>query len=409
MNMNKTASKTVEAPASASSVLNETARSRVAVAACPSYSPADVETALAEIIESLGGLPAFVKAGQTVLVKPNLFSSHPPEHAVTTHPQLVRQVILSCFRAGAARVWVCDSPVAMLDEAELWSSTGMQSAVAGTAAELKSWRGKQTPVACGGDVLAVPEWFSQVDAVISLPKLKTHSLTTLTCGLKNIFGMVSGPAKSRFHVKYPSPPAMSAFLVGVFARLKPHLTIADAVTAMEGNGPAHGRPLPVGVILASRDAVALDAVACAALRIAPSSVPMIRLAAAGGLGRMDDSGIERVGSGVARLQSAGMKLSVAKYLSRIPEPLFRITPILFRLRPKIKNRLCAKCGICAGICPKKTIHKDARTGYPAINPADCIDCFCCVESCPESAIAVRWYLGNLICIGQQSRRKVAAK
>jgi uncharacterized protein (DUF362 family)/Pyruvate/2-oxoacid:ferredoxin oxidoreductase delta subunit len=390
-------------------VVPKTGRRRVAVAGCSSYSAADVEAALTEVLEAVGGMSDFVKAGQTILVKPNLFGAHPPEHAATTHPQLVRQVVILCFKAGAGRVWVGDSPVSMRSEAQLWSRTGMESAVAGTGAELKSWQVKQTPLICGDDVLAVPEWYSQVDVVISLPKLKTHSLTTITCGLKNVYGMVSGTAKSQFHVKYPSPLAMSAFLVRVFARLQPQLTIADAVMAMEGNGPAHGRPSKVGLLLASRDPVALDAVACTALRIPPAMVPMIRLAAADGLGVMDESAIDCVGSGASRLKSVSLKPSVAKYLGRVPEPLFRLSTRFLRLRPKIKNRLCAKCGICTGICPKKAIRKDERTGYPRIDQAGCIDCFCCVESCPDGAIAVQLYLGNLLCIAQQKQRKVVGR
>jgi Pyruvate/2-oxoacid:ferredoxin oxidoreductase delta subunit len=177
---------------------------------------------------------------------------------------------------------------------------------------------------------------------------------------------------------------------------------------MEGNGPAHGRPSPLGLLLASRDPVALDAVACATLRIPPASVPMIRLAAANSLGSMDVSAIDCVGSGVSRLESVGLKPSFAKYLRHVPEPMFRLSTRFLRLRPKIKNRLCAKCGICIGICPKKTIKKNERSGYPAIDQAGCIDCFCCVESCPDRAIAVQLYLGGIPCIAQKSRGKSAA-
>jgi uncharacterized protein (DUF362 family)/Pyruvate/2-oxoacid:ferredoxin oxidoreductase delta subunit len=384
-------------------------RSRVAVAACASYLPAEVEIALAEILESLGGLSTFINAGQTVLVKPNLFSPHSPDHAVTTHPELVRQTVLACVKAGAGRVWVGDSPVGLHSETELWSRTGMTAAVAGTPAELKSWQVKQIPLQCGDDVLAVPEWYQEVDAVISLSKLKTHSLTTLTCGLKNVYGIVNGPAKSRFHVKYPSPLAMSAFLVRVFGTFKPVLTIADAVVAMEGNGPAHGRPVSVGALLGSRDTVALDAVACTALRIAPSAVPMIRMAAESKLGQMDESGIECTGSGVSRLRAVTMKPSVARYLRFIPEWFFWCTPRIFQLRPQIKNLLCAKCGICAGICPKHAIRKNEHTGYPDIDHSSCIDCFCCLESCPHSAIVARLYLANLLCLTQQKRKVTVVK
>ncbi len=382
------------------------ARSTVVVSNCPSYSPDAVEAALKEAVEALGGLSAFVQPGQTVLVKPNLFTAHPPEHAVTTHPELVRHVVLLCAKAGAGRIWVGDSPVGSQDEKELWSRTGMVTAVADTPAELKSWHAKQSPLRCGEDVLAVPEWYRDVDVVISLPKLKAHCLTTITCGLKNVYGIVSGQAKIQFHMKYPSPLTMSAFLVGVFAELKPHLTIADAVVAMEGNGPAHGRPVQVGALLASRDTVALDAVGCRALKIDPSDVPMIRLASESNLGCMDESQIECIGSGISRLRETHMKSSLSRFLRWVPEPLFRLSTILWQLRPKIIAKHCIQCGNCASTCPKRTIKEDVRTGYPRIGQKDCIACFCCVESCPQGAIALQLYLGSWICVARKKGKKV---
>jgi len=385
----------------------QSARSQVVVAACPSYSIFDVEGALAEALNALGGLTAFFKKGQTVLIKPNLFSAHPPEHAVTTHPEIVRNVIRMCVEAGAGRIWVGDSSVGLHAEADVWSRTGMTKAVAGTPAELKTWRVKQMALECGGDVLTVPEWYAQVDTVISLPKLKSHCLTALSCGLKNVYGIVTGQAKSQFHMKYPSPLSMSAFLVRVFAQLKPQLTLVDWVVAMEGNGPAHGQPVQVGVILAGRDAVALDSVACRPLRIVPSAVPMIRMASADGLGQMDESTIECVGSGVAQLQATHMRRSLSRFLYGIPEFMYGMTPWLFRLRPGIQPARCKKCGMCAAVCPKHIISEDARTTYPIIDQKRCIACFCCMESCPHGAIALQLRLGTRIPLAQWVHREAA--
>lgn len=381
-------------------------RSRVVVAACGAYDAATVASALAEVLGAVGGMGAFVQAGQTVLIKPNLLSPRAPDLAVTTHPELVRQVILQCVRAGAARIWVGDSPAGQHAEASLWARTGMTAAVAGTPAVLMSWHTKQMPLVCGTDTLAVPEWYSEVDVVISLPKLKTHALTTLTCGLKNVFGIVSGQAKAGFHSTYPSPQAISAFLVRVYATLRPALTIVDAVTAMEGNGPSNGQPLFVGVLLASRDAVALDATACAALRLPAAAVPMIRLAAQAGLGNLEAARIECVGSGKDVLRAARLRPSVARYLRHIPEPIFRLATRLFRLRPKIQEPQCVKCGVCTEACPRQAIHERANSGYPVIEPATCIVCFCCMESCPRGAIAMDLYFGSVLRFARHARREV---
>lgn len=384
-------------------------RVAVAVAECPSYDPVHVGAALAEALEAVGGLAGFVKPGQTVLVKPNLFSSHPPEHAVTTHPELVRQVVLRCAEAGAARIWVGDSPVGRNTEAEIYPRTGMTAALAGTPAQLKSWQEAQAPRACGAEMLPVPAWYGEVDVVISLPKLKTHCLTTLTCGMKNVYGLVSGQSKALFHTRHPSPETMSAFLVRVFAALKPHLSIADAVVAMEGNGPAHGRPLPVGVLLASADAVALDAVGCAALGIAPAAVPMIRMAAAAGLGCGDPARIDRVGSGVARLGAARLKPSLSRHLARVPEAVYGLTPLLFQLRPGIQARECVRCGICVDTCPKGAIAAGGRERPPEIRQQQCIACFCCLEACPQGAVAVDVYLGKRLRVGKRRRARYESR
>jgi uncharacterized protein (DUF362 family)/Pyruvate/2-oxoacid:ferredoxin oxidoreductase delta subunit len=374
------------------------------VADCPSYEPAAVAAALAEVLEAMGGIGAFVKPGQTVLIKPNLLSARAPELAVTTHPELVRQVILQCVRARAGHIWVGDSPAGDHAEADLWARTGMTTAVANTPAVLKSWHTTQTPRACGVDVLPIPSWYAEVDVVLSLPKLKTHSLTTLTCGLKNVFGIVSGQAKSKFHSTYPSPQTVSAFLVRVYAALTPHLSIVDAVTAMEGNGPSNGRPRFVGVLLASRDAVALDACACAALRLSPTAVPMVRLAAQAGLGHLDLARIECIGSGAETLRAARLRPSVARFLRLIPEPVFRFATRLFRLRPVIAEGQCVKCGICVGICPRQAIREKGPSGYPVIEPAACIVCFCCMESCPRGAIIMQLHFGSVLRLARRLRR-----
>lgn len=82
---------------------------RVSLKTAASYDRAVVEQALADVLAPLGGMEAFVRPGQRVLIKPNLLSAKPPEKAVTTHPEVVRGVIHLAQRAGGI-VSVGDSP-----------------------------------------------------------------------------------------------------------------------------------------------------------------------------------------------------------------------------------------------------------------------------------------------------------
>ena len=66
---------------------------KVSIVKCSSYEPAIVESAIRETVNLLGGLNNFIKPGSSVLVKPNLLMSKPPEFGITTHPEVLRAVI----------------------------------------------------------------------------------------------------------------------------------------------------------------------------------------------------------------------------------------------------------------------------------------------------------------------------
>ncbi|MFA4945518.1 MAG: DUF362 domain-containing protein [Lentisphaeria bacterium] len=380
----------------------------VAAIACDSYESATVEAALRQALAAaVGGLEGVVKPGMTVLLKPNLLSARPPEQAVTTHPAVVAAMARLCREAGAARVWIGDSPAGLHPEAVLWERTGMAAAAAASGAELKSFAGAVVPRPVAGTHLPVPAWLAEVDVLINLPKLKTHGLTVLTCALKNPFGLVCGEAKAMCHAKYPSPRSMAGFLVEWFAAVRPALTVVDAVVALEGDGPANGAPRPLGVLVAGTDAVAVDAVCARALRVRPAAVPMLRLAAARGLGEVRHERITVRGDGAERLAAVRLKPSKARWLQWLPEPVFQLATRLLRCRPEIAAGLCVQCGICIGVCPRQAIH--ARAGAAKaperIDNGACILCMCCVESCPRHAIRIRSPLDlwNRLVGGQRGR------
>ncbi|HKJ87355.1 MAG TPA: DUF362 domain-containing protein, partial [Gammaproteobacteria bacterium] len=83
-------------------------KARVALQGLADYRRNAVEAGLAALLAPLGGMGAYVKPGQKVLVKPNMLAGKNPEKAVTTHPEIVRAVIRLAQRAGG-QVSVGDS------------------------------------------------------------------------------------------------------------------------------------------------------------------------------------------------------------------------------------------------------------------------------------------------------------
>ncbi len=135
------------------------------------------------------------------------------------------------------------------------------------------------------------------DAIVNISKLKTHGLTAFTGAIKNVFGCIPGVRKGLFHVQAAENREVFAqMLVDLLGAVRPSVNVMDAVVAMEGEGPNAGRPKQLGIILASSDPVALDAVACAIVGIDPLSIDTTRLAAEQGLGCADFRGSRFVAS-----------------------------------------------------------------------------------------------------------------
>jgi len=361
----------------------------VAAVVCSEYDLEAVERTVREAVRLAGIGPDVLPKGGTVLVKPNLVSPHAPEKAVTTHPVVVAAVARLCREWGAARVWIADSPAGAHSETRLWQKTEMTAAAELSGATLKSMtEGPVRACACGPETVPVPAWLSEVDSIVSVPKLKTHGLTGLTCAMKNTFGLVVGSAKSMLHARCPAPRSLSRALVDIWEHLRADVTIVDAVTAMEGQGPTNGDPVPLGIVLAGTNAAALDAVCSRILPGGETAVPMVQEALARSLCSAPDL-IRTVGDGMEVLRRTRLRPSVARFLVRIPTPVFQWATYVLAAKPRVVQRRCVRCGTCAEVCSAGAVVRDPATGRFRIDRRRCILCMCCMESCPEQAIRVR--------------------
>lgn len=110
--------------------------------------------------------------------------------------------------------------------------------------------------------------------MVSMPKVKTHHWSGVTLSMKNMFGVVPG-------VKYGWPKnilhwkGIEQCIVDICATVPIHFVIADAVVAMEGNGPLAGLPRFLGKLILSDDPVAADATCARLMGLMPEWVPHI--------------------------------------------------------------------------------------------------------------------------------------
>jgi len=235
-------------------------------------------------VEAVGGMRRFVRPGETVLVKPNMAWDRSPEQGANTHPAVVAEVVRQCRAAGAARVVVAEHPVH--DGRRVAERSGIRAAVAEAGGDLllPAPSGFERCV-LGGSVLESWEVLAALfsaDRLVNVPVVKHHSLSRLTCGLKNHMGLLGGQ-RGRLHQEIHSA------VVDLACAFRPTLTVVDATRVMIRNGPTGGRLEDlkrVDAVAAATDPVAADAWAARQIGLDPRDVAHLVEAEGRGLGRV---------------------------------------------------------------------------------------------------------------------------
>ncbi len=368
---------------------------------CDTYEPQKVAEALTDLLDHIGGLGAYVRPGQKILIKPNLLSPRPPETAVTTHPALIMAIAEAIKKQGALP-FIGDSPggFGVLERIEqLWEVTGMKQAAAASGATLVNFeksRVKELEISFGKKKIKIPVAacvLEDFDVVINVPKFKTHDLTITTGAIKNMFGVMPGLTKIRFHKLAPKKETMSELLVALFAQVIPQLNIMDGIIGMEGEGPgSSGTPINTGFLLAAENALALDIVQASIMGISLSKVPVIVSAVKAGLGPKTMAEVELRGVLLEELKPAKFVLPPGGSLTeKIPDFLVPLVSYIARMirltNPVVNDELCTRCQVCVNSCPVKAINN--YQGKIRINYKECIECFCCIELCPARAMTIK--------------------
>ncbi len=237
-------------------------------------------------INALGGMRRFVKAGNTVVVKPNMGWDRRPEQAATTHPAVVRAIVEECLKAGAKKVKVFDNPCN--DTRRTYENSGIPAALNDLRNVDVRYMEEERYKKVSLKGTFIKEWELYGDALsadvfINVPIAKHHSLTGLTLGLKNMMGIMGGD-RGFIHRRIEDA------LADLNSTVKSHLVVIDATRILTAHGPTGGSLKDVKVlnkVIASTDIVAADAYATGLFGLKPQDVPITVTAARRGLGEIN--------------------------------------------------------------------------------------------------------------------------
>ena len=273
-------------------------KSEVAITKCPTYG--QVAYSVREAIALLGGIERFCRKGDVVVIKPNACGPFPAETADTTHPTVVAEVV-RIFKEAGTTVKLLERPGFNTPADLVYEVTGMKKAALEAGVdELWDWQKEEyvevdVPRPRSFAKVKLPKALMEADAFIDLPKLKNNPLIDgLTLSIKSKLGLI--PCEDR-PVPHRTPVDMAAGCCDIAKAIEHlhRLTLVDGVVGQEGI--THLGPVCTpGIIVASPDPVAVEAVCHAIVGYHPLESPGVQIAMKDGLGTGDLEEMEILGT-----------------------------------------------------------------------------------------------------------------
>lgn len=302
-------------------------------------------------IQMIGGMETFVRKGDRVLIKPNMTGPASFKTGVTTNPAVVEALISLSYQAGAREVDIGDGTGSIhVGSVKVMELCGMQEIInhfGGKLVDLN--KGKMTALVVeNGFVLnrvMVSERFLGYDTVINVPVLKTHFITEVSLGMKNLKGCIPPSEKRRFH-----NVGVNMAVADLNKTISCQLTVVDGTVAAEGLGPKEGRPVGFQTVIAGANVLAVDMVSASVMGFEAKAINHISMAVKHGIGPKDISEIQIKGCEVNDI-----KREFLKAIPSVPDSK----------QAYIQNfESCSGCMGCAAI----TITRLQEMGFFQENP-----------------------------------------
>lgn len=366
--------------------------SKVSLLRVDNYNIENLELKIKEAISLIGSIDELIKKDSKVFIKLNCVGPFGKDTGITTHPAFVEAVIKIVLEK-TKNIIIGDNP-ATKDITSVLKKNGVYEVV--QKYNLKIIDGKDSVKITNPNPHIYSEFevsreYIECDTLINLPKLKTHTLTYMTCAEKNFFGLIFGLQKAGWHVKASNPLEFGQALNDLYGALlnsfkeKTILNICDGILGLDGDGPSTGGfAVMCNAILASTDAISLDTIACRLVKLNEEKIFVTNIGAERGYG--ENKNIEIIGDSLDKfvdVKFEGPKSTLSSFGLRLLKKKFFRNLLLEH--PKINKNICLKCGECAKICPPKTMVIKPKE-FPHLKTNQCIRCWCCAEVCPANAI-----------------------
>ncbi len=286
-------------------------KSKVLIQKIASYDLAEVEPFVRNSFDRVNRPKSLFRAGQKVLLKPNLLRAFKPEKCVTTHPVVLEAVCRALRDLSIDEIVLSDSPA--------FGSLKAVAKEAGYEPLVKRYGVKIVPLSNPLPLsteeniphLKIAGSIKEYDHIINLPKVKSHCQMTLTLSIKNLFGLVIGKRKPVLHCLVKNDKVkFGRLLVDIAKYVNPSLTVVDGIQAMQGQGPMNGTPYPLGILASGEDLTALDRVLAEILGVPLEKVYALEAARQKMFGAYELEDIELIGEdNLEALKVSGFQLA----------------------------------------------------------------------------------------------------
>lgn len=209
---------------------------------------------------------------EKVVIKPNIVGPYSPNSGIVTDPEIVGYLIDYLNEKGIEDIVIAESSRISSDTYKAFEKSGFKKMAEERKVKLINLNEvEREEVSWRHGKLKIPKLFMERE-YINVPKLKTHTQTTVSLSMKNQKGILTSGDKKRFH------------MIGLHSAIRelanvicPDLILVDGLIGLQGDGPTEmGKKKKVGLLIASTNLAEVDTICCKVMGINPDTVLHLR-------------------------------------------------------------------------------------------------------------------------------------